>query len=68
VKLGGSSFTIEAGHKQKVSVKLRAQGFQLLVRLKRMSTLARISYSQPESRTTVSARLMTITAPKSVKR
>jgi alpha-tubulin suppressor-like RCC1 family protein len=60
--LGTRTFSIAAGRRQTVKVELTARGYKLLVRAKRLSTRARISYKQPAGRPTTATRTITLTA------
>jgi hypothetical protein len=60
--LGSRTFSIAAGRRQTVKVELTARGYKLLVRVKRLSTRARISYRQPGGRPTTATRTITLTA------
>ena len=64
VELGRRAFSIGVGRTQAVEVALTDPGFELLVRVKRLSTRARISYRQPAGGTTTETRIITLTAPK----
>jgi hypothetical protein len=64
VELGRRAFSIGVGRTQAVEVALTDPGFELLVRAKRLSTRARISYRQPAGGTTTETRIITLTAPK----
>jgi alpha-tubulin suppressor-like RCC1 family protein len=68
VKLGSRTFSIAAGRTQTVKVKLTSRGLELLARLKRLPTQARISYEQPAGGGTTASRTITLTAPKTPKR
>jgi hypothetical protein len=61
---GRRAFSIGVGRTQAVEVALTDPGFELLVRAKRLSTRARISYRQPAGGTTTETRIITLTAPK----
>jgi alpha-tubulin suppressor-like RCC1 family protein len=62
LKLGSRAFSIAAGRRQTVKVELTTRGFELLVRVKRLSARVRISYGQPAGGTTTATRAITLTA------
>ena len=68
VKLGSRGLSIAAGRTQAVRVTLGARGFELLVRVKRLSARVRITYKQSAGGTTTATRTITLIAPQSAKR
>jgi hypothetical protein len=68
VKLGSQSFSIAARKTRLINARLTARGFQLLIRVHRLSTHVRLRFSQPDGDTTTATRTITLVASKSSKR
>jgi hypothetical protein len=64
VSLGTRSFSIAAGRRQAVTVKIARRGFGLIVRSKRVPARARISYRQPDGGSTTITRTISLVAPR----
>jgi hypothetical protein len=64
LKLGGRSFAISPGDTRAVAVKMSMRGFRLLLRVRRLTARASITYAQPSGTSTTATGAITLIAPR----